>query len=188
MDKRKIYCDFDNTIINATKIITDIYNSEFQFHPKFKPAKWYLVDKYDFSDQCPLLKKEMLMNYFDSEKFFDNIEYMENAYEILLKLSDKFDIFIISLGNERNLELKDNWIKENIPFIKGFIPCNFNKTDDKSHIDMSDGGILIDDCSKNLFTSSASLNILYGDSYSWNNDWDGIHKWNWYEVYDFLVR
>lgn len=41
---------------------------------------------------------------------------------------------------------------------------------------------------KNLVTSNAKLKILYGDLYDWNKDWNGIRKWNWYEVYDFLMN
>lgn len=187
MDKRKLYLDFDNTIVNTTKRICEMYNEDFKNHPKFREAKWYLVNKYDFSDQCPLMNKETLMKYFDQERFFTGLEYMENALEIIHKLNEHFSIYIISLGNAKNLSIKERWIYDNLPFINKFIGCNFNNVNDKAHIDLSDS-ILIDDCSNNLITSNAQLKILYGDLYDWNTDWNGIRKWNWYEIYDFLIN
>lgn len=145
----KLYLDFDNTIVNTTKRICEMYNEDFKNHHKFIPSKWYLVNKYDFSDQCPLMNKETLMKYFDEERFFSELEYMENAFEIINKLSKYFDIYIISLGNTENLKIKEVYIHNNLPCIKEFIGCNFNNVKDKKHIDLSDG-ILIDDCSKKL--------------------------------------
>lgn len=186
-DKINLYIDFDNTIVNATKRICEMYNQDFNNHVKFKESKWYLVDKYDFSDQCPLLSKKTLMKYFDEKRFFIGLEFMENAEEIIIKLSKIFNVFIISLGNTNNLRLKKQWIHNNLPDIKEFIGCNFNAVEDKRHIDMSND-ILVDDCSNNLITSNAALKILYGDLYDWNKDWNGIRKWNWYEIYDFLMK
>ena len=187
MKTLKLYLDFDNTIVNTTKRICEMYNEDFKNHPKFIPAKWYLVNKYDFSDQCPLMNKEALMKYFDEDRFFSRLEYMENALEIIHKLSEFFIINIISLGNANNLSLKETWIYNNLPFIHKFVGCNFKDVSDKRHIDMSTD-ILIDDCSGNLSTSNAKLKILYGDLFEWNKDWNGFRKWNWYEVYDFLME
>ena len=49
------------------------------------------------------------------------------------------------------------------------------------------GGILIDDNSSNLKTSSADILICYGDVYSWNEDWEGKRYFNWYEIYNHLI-
>lgn len=165
-----------------------MYNEYYKDCRVFKPANWILVDTWNFTDQCYLMDADKVDEYFNDERFFDdNLEFMENAEEIINKLSDSFDIYVVSMGNKRNLELKEEWLDKKLPCIKGFIGCNFDNVQDKSHIDMSDG-IQIDDCAINLETSNASIKILYGDIYSWNKDYKGIRKYNWYEMYDFLMN
>lgn len=187
MNKRKLFIDYDSTIVNSIKRICQMYNDEYVFHPKFKPAMWQFVETWDFKDQCPLALEGLITYYFNREDFFnENLEYMENAKEIIEKLSTKYDIYVPSLGYRDNLYYKEIWLKENLPFVK-FIGCNFDDVDDKKHIDMSNG-ILIDDCAKNLITSDAEVKICYGDTYDWNKNWDGIRKWNWYEIYNFLME
>jgi 5'(3')-deoxyribonucleotidase len=185
MEKRKLFIDFDGTIADSVKKICQMYNEDYQIHPKFKPAKHYLVNKWDFSDQCPLMNKQKVEEYFCEDRFFQGLEFIENAEEIINKLSKSFDIHVVSLGNTRNLILKNDWLNEHLSCIKRYMPCNLENFNDKSHIDM-DGGILIDDNSNNLKTSNAALKICYGDIAEWNDDWDGIRKWNWYEIKDFL--
>lgn len=188
MDKRELYIDFDSTIVNSIKRICEMYNDEYINHPKFKPAKWYLVEQWDFKDQCPLAPKGLITYYFNREDFFnEKLEFMENAKEILYKIDTKFDIFVPSLGYSANLEYKECWLKNNLTFIKEFIPCDFNEYDDKKHIDMSNG-IIIEDNAKNLESSNANIKICYGDIYDWNKNWNGKRCWNWYEVYNFLMN
>jgi 5'(3')-deoxyribonucleotidase len=186
MDKRKLFIDYDSTIVNSIKRICQMYNHEYVNHPKFKPAVDYLVEKWDFTDQLKLAPKGLVTYYFNRKDFFDEkLEFMENAEEIIHKLSEKFDIYVPSLGNDDNLYYKERWLQEKLPFVK-FIGCNFDDVEDKKHIDMS-GGILIDDCTKNLDSSNAELKICYGDLYDWNKDWQGKRCWNWYEVLDYLL-
>jgi 5'(3')-deoxyribonucleotidase len=119
-------------------------------------------------------------NYFNDVRFFDNLEYMDNAYEVLNRLKENYAIYCVSMGNTVNLALKNTWLRKNLPFVE-FIGCNFNEVEDKRHIDMS-GGILIDDVVKNLETSNADVKLLFGDEYQWNDKWDGIRCYNWYDV------
>lgn len=185
---KKIYLDFDGCITNSIKKICEMYNEDYRDCNIFKPAKWYLVNTWSFEDQCPLASRDEIDDYFNQKRFFDNkLEFMENAEEVINKLSEHFDIYVVSMGNEKNLTYKEGWLENNLPYIKGFIGCNFDEVSDKSHIDMS-GEIFIDDSANNLETSNSELKILYGDIYSWNKNYKGIRKFNWYEVYEFLVN
>lgn len=187
IDKRKLYLDMDGTITNTIKKICEMYAEDYCGHPKYNEPKWYLVETWNFEDQCPLASKYKIDRYFNEERFFDGLEFMENGEEIIHRLSNHFDIYVVSMGDKKNLKLKDLWLKEHLPYIKSLIGCDFNEVSDKSHVDMS-GGILIDDSSINLETSNVDLKILYGDIYQWNKNWKGIRKFNWTEVEDFLLN
>lgn len=188
INRRKLYIDYDNTLVNSVKRICDIYNEDYKDHSKFKEAKWYLVEDWNFITQCPLAGRKVVDDYFNRREFFNyELEFMENAYEIVNKLSVEFDIYIVSMGNSENLKYKEEWIESNLPFVKEFIPVNFDSYQDKSHIDMSNG-ILIEDCASNLETSNADCKILYGDIFDWNKNYKGKRCWNWTEVYNYLLR
>lgn len=129
--------------------------------------------------------KEYIISYFDQPRFFNQIEYMDNAHEVLSDLIDEgYEICIVSMGTAQNLLGKEIWLKENLPNVK-FIGCNLDTYRDKSHIDMSDG-ILIDDEKRYLDNSNASVRICFGDKYEWNKEWQGIRCYNWYEVKKYL--
>ena len=133
-----------------------------------------------------LANREYILSYFGLSRFFDNVEYMDNAYEVISNfINNGYEIYIISMGTPQNLLGKEIWLKENLPEVK-FIGCNFETYKDKSHIDMSDG-ILIDDEEKYLNSSNARMKICFGDEYDWNKEWTGIRCYNWYDVKRYLT-
>lgn len=183
--KRKLFIDVDGTITNTIKAICSLYNEDFDYHTNFKPAIWHNVETWNFSDECPLATKKDIYSYFDDPKFFERLEFMENAKEVLDRLSEKFDIYIVTLGTSRNLELKEKWFKVNLPYVN-FIGCNTSKYKFKDHVNMS-GGIFLDDRADNLENSNAEVKVVFGDEYEWNSKWQGKRCWNWYEVEKLLT-
>lgn len=180
---KKLYIDFDGTVVNTIAAITSLYNEDFRYYKNFNPVKWWEVNTWDFKE-CNLATKEYINTYFNQSRFFDRLTYMDWAKEILEELENEYDITIVSIGNYANINCKRNWISDNLSFCK-FIGIDFNEYNNKSHIDMSDG-ILIDDSSENLRTSNAAINICFGDEYEWNNDWNGFRCKNWNDVRKFL--
>ena len=181
MKKNKIYVDFDGTIVNTVSCIVSLYNEDFKYYKKFVPIKWWEVNTWDFTE-CNCATSEYINTYFNQQRFFNRLEYMDWAKEILDKLNkENYDITIVSSGYSPNLIAKSLWINRNLPYCK-FIGVNLKEYKDKSHIDMSDG-IFIDDSSNNLITSNAKISICFGDEYVWNKDWTGIRCVNWHDVY-----
>ena len=180
---KKLYIDFDGTIVNTIKAIVDLYNEDFQYYKKFKPINWWEINTWDFTE-CNCATPEYINTYFNQQRFFNRIEYMDWAKKILDELSDDYDITIVSSGYSPNLVAKALWINSKLPYCK-FIGVNLKEYKDKSHIDMSDG-IFIDDSSHNLITSNAKINICFGDKYEWNKDWIGIRCANWHDIKSFL--
>ena len=183
MNKPKIYCDFDSTICNTIKAIVDLYNEDFKYYKKYEYIHWTDIRTWDFLE-CNCAKPEYINTYFNQQRFFDRVEFMDNAEEVLKRLSKRYEIIIVSLGFSPNLKGKEYWIKEHMPYAK-FIGVNMKKYKNKNHIDMSDGLLYIDDKSCNLNTN-AEYQVCFGDIYDWNEDWEGKRCFNWYEVEKYL--
>lgn len=182
-NKKKIYVDFDCCIVNTIAAICSLYNEDFKYYKDFIPVKWWEVNTWNF-EECNCTTTEYINTYFNQQRFFDKLTYMDWAKETLDELKDDYEITIVSSGYSPNLKAKEIWINENLSYCK-FIGVNLKEHEDKSHIFMGDG-IFIDDSSKNLITSNALVNICFGDKYSWNEDWTGFRCNNWNDVKKFL--
>lgn len=146
--------------------------------------------------------------YFNTPRFFDNLDFMYQADTFIWLLSYQFDFVIVSHGNSPNLKLKKMWIDKKLKlFINNtkmlnqgsvdFIGVEFRDYDDKSHIDMS-GGIFVEDTYKNLVTSNAKHKIIFGKQYPWNTENEifgatglGVHYTrckNWMKLYQEIIR
>lgn len=172
----------EGCIVNTIKRIVDLYDEDFQYYKNFTPVNWWDVNTWDFQE-CTCATPQYINTYFNQQRFFDKLEYMENAQEILNRLKDRYEIVIVSMGYSPNLRAKAIWIEKNMPYAK-FIGVNFKEYADKSHIDMSDG-IYIDDNAKNLNTNAIE-NICYGDIYDWNKDWTGKRCFNWSDLEKYI--
>ena len=182
-NKKKLFVDFDGTIVNTVAAICSLYNEDFKYYKDFIPVKWWEVNTWNF-EECNCTTTEYINTYFNQQRFFDKLTYMDWAKETLDELKDDYEITIVSSGYSPNLKAKEIWINENLSYCK-FIGVNLKEHEDKSHIFMGDG-IFIDDSSKNLITSNALVNICFGDKYSWNEDWTGFRCNNWNDVKKFL--
>lgn len=182
--KDKIYIDMDGVIINSIKAICDLYDIDFRSHQDYRKVNWSEINTWNFNE-LHLATNDHINSYFDDDRFFDRVNFMENAFEIISFLSKEYDINIVTMGSEDNLKKKEHWLSYNLPCISEFIGVDLSQYKDKSHINMSNG-IFIDDCSNNLQTSNCKLPILYGDTYVWNKDWNGIRLHNWYDIARYL--
>jgi len=180
----RIYIDFDGVIVDTIEKIVSLYNEDFKFYKNFEPASWMDVNSWNF-EELSLASPEYINMYFNIPRFFQGLRLMDNAYEALKKISEKYDIVIVSAGTYSNLELKKLWIHKHLPFVAEFIGVDINTYYDKSHIDM-EGSIFIDDSYSNLVSSTADEDICFGDIYNWNKEWTGTRIMNWYDVIRYL--
>lgn len=186
VSKGNIFVDFDGCIVQTIKAICDCYHEDFQYYKNFKPVDWRSINTWDF-EELKCATPEYINTYFNQQRFFDKLEFMPNAKEILEELSEDYNITIVSSGYSPNLRAKQIWIEKNLPFC-GFIGVNMKEYKDKSHVAEMRTGIFIDDSSSNLKTSNALVNICFGEKYSWNEDWEGIRLDNWRAVHAYLKR
>ncbi|MFM8913521.1 MAG: 5' nucleotidase, NT5C type [Flammeovirgaceae bacterium] len=84
--------------------------------------------------------------YCSSSGFFRNLNVIENSQEVLEKLNQKFDIYIVSSATEFPLSLaeKQSWLMEHFPFIswRQLVLCGSKR--------IVKADVMIDDHFKNL--------------------------------------
>ena len=185
MMSHNIFIDFDGVVSNTIETIVRLYDEDYSSRPEYRQVPWVDVNSWDFKElNCAT--PEEINEYFKHMRFFENIVLMPNVEYALNKISEKYDTYIVSMGNNENLFLKRLWLSVYSGFKNiQFIGCNFADYSDKRHIDMS-GGIFIDDLGENLETSNADTKICFGDIYPWNKNWKGQRCYNWYETLRYL--
>lgn len=181
---KKIYLDFDGCIVNSIAAIVSLYNEDFCYYKDYHPVNWWDVENWGFSE-CNCASEEYINSYFNQKRFFDRLEYMPWAKEVISILQKFYDITVVSHGYSPNLKLKEEWIRKNLPGVK-FIGVNLKNHKDKSCVDMT-GVAFIDDNSLNLQTCNARYKFRFGDEYEWNKDWRGKCLYNWTDIYNTFI-
>lgn len=177
-DKKKLFIDFDGVIVNTVKRICDLYNYDF-IYSSYPKVNWKDVKTWNF-DECIGMTKELMNVYFNSPRFFEELEFMPFAKPVIEMMKNCYEIVIVSKGFSANLASKEKWIQDNIRV--DFIGINEDMSKNKVYMA---GGIFIDDRRDNLEESNADVKILFGESYPWNEGWTGEHIKDWQ---DFLFK
>lgn len=180
---KTLYVDFDGVIVNTIQCIVKLYNDDHGYCKDFIPVNWIDVDTWKF-EELNLEPYSVIDRYFSQPRFFRHVKWMDNAEEILQRLSKQFDIKVVSIGTRENLIGKQLWMLKNMPYAK-LIPVLIGEDEDKSDVDMSDG-ILFDDSISNLISCNAKYKVCFGEEYSWNKDWDGDRCVNWRDAEDYI--
>lgn len=165
--KIPLFIDFDGTAYNTIEAICRLYDKDFNHYSDYKKIKWEDIETWDFTE-LSAATPEYINHYFNQDRFFEIITPFKNFYHVIDKLSNKYDIKIVSHGFSPNLRAKKIFIEEELPCVE-FIGVNLKYHKDKSMVDMS-GGIFIDDKSSNLETSNADIKICFGKEYEWNKE------------------
>ena len=76
-----LYLDFDCTIVNTIKSIVSLYNEDFKYYKNFKHINWSDINTWNFTE-CNCASAEYINTYFNQQRFFDRLEYMDNAEEV----------------------------------------------------------------------------------------------------------
>jgi 5'(3')-deoxyribonucleotidase len=186
---KKLFLDFDCTIVDSVKTYCNVYNSSYKEKEGFKEADHNKVNRYDLKDQCHLVDHQETI--FSNEEFFKRLEIMSYATEVIERLGSKYELAICTIGTLDNISYKAQWIKNNLPFIKNVILISSDVGTngikmDKSCVNMKDS-IFIDDHAENLLSSNAELKICFGKEYQWNESWMGERCFDWKEVEKLLL-
>lgn len=184
--KTNLFIDFDGVIVNTIVAICSLYNDDFQYYKKFKKINPDDIKTYDF-EECNCASKKVIDTYFNTNRFFDNLEFMPSALTILPLLARDFNIKIVSHGFSPNICGKRIWLEKHLPCAE-LIGINLKEHTDKKCVDMR-GCIFIDDKVNNLDSSNAKHKIIFGKKYPWNEKEHGYtRRENWVDLYKEIIR
>jgi 5'-nucleotidase len=168
-------------LVDMDGVIVDIYPRFFALHEK------ETGNRLSLENVAGLLEAEAFPNqrkWVSSPGFFRSLPEMEGSREVLKKLSEKYDIIVVSLATEfpNSLTDKQLWLHEHFPFIswrqivfcgnKNIIKADIMIDDHPKNLDFFDGETLI-------FTQPNNILIL-----------ETRHRRvsSWYEIEELLLQ
>lgn len=194
MDKLKLFIDCDDTILNSSVAVIDIINKKYN-----KNSNISFLKDWNYNSIESTLTKKDVYEIYESMDFWNSIKINEDFKKHYTNIIKNFDVCFISKGTQKNLELKELFLKrefgKDVCFVGVKIfPGFYNE--EKNKVDMCQG-IQIDDRSDELRSTNAKLKILLKNyrNFKWNkpienldnlyvvNDWDQI-----FEILDFYAR
>ncbi len=147
------------------------------------------VKTYYLQDLVPDNKRDLFWEFVKDKEFYKGYDLLDGAYEVLEKLSKKYDIYIATsfIWEGSSIDLSGNLLKEKYYFLKEKLP--FIKPDKyifASNKNLFHFDIKIDDRPKNL--ENASKLILFDAWHNRNlpNESKYIRVYNWQEIYNLL--
>ncbi len=168
MTKLRIAIDMDDVMAATAKKFIKIYNQTHNENLKeedFKGKKFYHVISPE--------KYQQVHHAVFEVGFFRDVEVMTDAIEIVEKLNDKYEVFIVSAANEfpNSLKEKIDWLAEHFPFIswRNIVFCG-----DKSIISAD---IMIDDHEKNLSTFKGRTLMFDAVHNQHNHEYERVNSW-----------
>ncbi len=167
---KRIAIDMDNVIADVTTAFLDSHEQETQIR---------LIPD-DINGKLESEAFPNVMKWVNTEGYFRNLPVMPDSQGVVKRLTEKYDVFIVSAATEfpRSLYDKMMWLEEHFPFIGWQKVCLCgSKTIVKADI-------LIDDHFKNLdyfegetFLFTATHNVLADNGrHRRVNSWSEIEK------------
>lgn len=152
------------------------------------------IKTYYIQDLIPKERYPEWTEFFNKENVYDYVDFLPDAYEVMKKLSKKYELYICSSyifrDNEeysaKNLMNKFEWLYENIPFI---LPENYIFASNKEIINCQ---IKIDDKLSNL-SGNANKKLLFTAYHNKNItkeelEKNGVKRVNgWKEIENILL-
>jgi 5'(3')-deoxyribonucleotidase len=127
-------------------------------------------------EYAPEDRRQQLRDFLDAEDFFEDLPLMAGAREVLLQVSDRFEIFIApqAMTVPNSLGPKYRWLQRHVPFIP---PTNYVFCGNQAIL-LAD--YLIDDLPRNLerFQGTGLLytapHNLHATGYARVNNWQEV--------------
>jgi len=152
---KKIMIDMDDVICDGgfLSLVNEFLKTDY----KIENIKTYYIQ-----DVIPKERYKEWSEFFNTKNLYDYVQMLPDAYEVMERLSKKYELYIgtayIFRDNEEysanNLKNKFKWLHENLPFIS---PHNYIFTTNKEIINCE---IKIDDKLSNL-EGNAQIKLLF---------------------------
>lgn len=192
MQKRNLFIDVDDVVLNSSKAAINIFNKKFNLNPE---KSFEDISGWSYKSICEDITKKDIVEAFESDEFWDSVtinEYFKNL--INNKVIEKYcKICFSTRGTEKNLEKKrimltkfmeDNALKNLEWEFIGIDTKIYSEDHGKKHVNMK-YGIQIDD-NINYLNTNADVKILVTNGietdYNCYNHEEAINKENLYIV------
>lgn len=152
-------------------------------------GKWFEAYNREYNDQLTekkitswdahsFVKKECgkkIYKYLEEPGFYRNLEPIPHSIEVIQRLQEKYDIYIVTTSPKNALKDKAEWIEEHLPFI------GFKRMVYTHHKHLVDGDLLFDDAPHNLEAFQQKGSISVAMDYAYNRNIDCYRVSNWLE-------
>ena len=121
-----------------------------------------------------------IYDFLDEPGLFRHLKPLPGAIETLKRLSEDFDILIVTASRTHAYTEKEQWVEEHLPFIgKRNLIFSHRK-------DMIRGDVLFDDAPPNLRAFAATGRLAVAMDYPYNRDVDVPRVGNWAEFERYI--
>jgi 5'(3')-deoxyribonucleotidase len=165
-----IALDIDDCVIDSLQADVTILNKRYNKNVDKSEIKcWNFNCHFDTTP-------DEIEDIFNSQEFFDIVQFKPNAKEFILSHKDK--VFLVTKGNELNLLRKRIWLIENglqdIKYIG--VPLNESKG---VHIPYD--SVFIDDNKGNLESADCKYKVMFetNEFSEWQRNWQGLRVKEW---------
>lgn len=167
-------------LVDMDGVLADVY-AQFIKYEKDHGVTHAVEDLYGVTEEQAFSR---MQEYVNSERFFIDAPVIKNAPEIMEKLNQKYDLFVVSSATEfpNSLTQKMFWLIKHFPFIewKQVVLCGSKQ--------IVKGDIMLDDHFKNLDYFDGEKTLLYTQPHNIYADSKHHHRVNnWEEVASVLL-
>ena len=175
--RKRIAIDMDETIVDTMSRHLDWYNRE--FGQQLTKADLHGTKIYH---RVPPEHAARVRSYPDNPDFFVDIPVYSDAFNVILALSQEYDIFIATAAMEHpaSFSAKYEWLVKYLPFLS---PLNFIFCGNKSAVHAD---YLIDDSSRH-FQGFVGQGILFTAPHNMNETAE-VRVNSWREVGEYFLQ
>jgi 5'(3')-deoxyribonucleotidase len=171
--KKRILIDMDH-------VMADITTQYINYYKEATGVEMKRADLFGKPEDLAFEKPELIRGFLYTPGFFRTAQVIEGSQDVIRKLNENFELFIVSAATEfpQSLSEKQEWLQEHFPFIswRQIIFCGSKKP--------ISGDYMIDDLLRNLdffdgekllFTATHNTQLESGD-FTRVNNWSEVEK------------
>jgi len=163
---KRLIVDMDDVLADATGRLIDLYEKEFGVRIT-RESMNHKEDRERFPDN------EAALRFVFQKGFFKAMDVNEHSQEVMKKLNEKYEVFVVSSAMEfpNSLSEKLEWLNEHFPFLhwKQFVFCGRKS--------IVHGDFMIDDLPHNLDSFNGEK-LLYSAPHNLQyNHLRRVHGW-----------
>jgi len=169
LNMKRLIIDMDDVMADSTGQFIDIYEKEFGVR--------ILREELNFKEEMdgfPTHHHEEIYNFTFRKNFFRTMRVKESAQEVVRRLNEKYELFIVSSAMEfpNSLNEKLDWLGEHFPFLnwKQFVFCGSKA--------IVYGDFMIDDMVRNLETFNGEKFLFTAPHNLQYNHFSRLNNWN----------